>query len=215
MSKNFLIKSLALILCVFGVMRVSAQANFQAGKLYHLLTHEGKAVAQSEDHKLVVSALKDGEALQFWKLNELSGSWRLINPQTNQALRVNGRNVEVGENNGSDELQKWKFEDGILYPTNAADVALAVDAKGVKLVAREQAKKLKGAKFSIVESRYAGFDDDLTYKIRLFEQPELVLGNGDSGENDARIVAEKPETENRGQYWNIKSVNLFTFVFEN
>ena len=215
MSKKFFINSFALVVSLFMAMGVSAQTNFQAGKLYHLLTQEGKVVAQTSDHKLVVSDLKDGEALQFWKISELSGSWRLINPQTNQALRVNGKNVEVGENNGSDELQKWKFEDGILYPTNAADVALAVDSKGVKLVSREQAKKLKGAKFSIEESRYAGFDDDLTYKIRLFDQPELVLGNGDSGENDARIVAEKPDVENRGQYWNIKSIDLFTFVFEN
>lgn len=72
MSKKFFINSFALVVSLFMAMGVSAQTNFQAGKLYHLLTQEGKVVAQSSDHKLVVSDLKDGEALQFWKISELS-----------------------------------------------------------------------------------------------------------------------------------------------
>ncbi|MBR5877597.1 MAG: beta-galactosidase, partial [Alistipes sp.] len=74
---------------------------------------------------------------------------------------------------------------------------------------------MKSAKFSIVESRYAGFDEDKSYQFYLYDQPELLLGNGDSGENNARIVAEKPDAENRGQYWSVKSIDLFTFAIEN
>ena len=215
MRKKMLKTIFAVALALFSTFGVWAQAQFESGRLYHLMTSASKAVAQSAERGLAVVELKDGDPMQFWTLSELSGSWRLINPHTNQALRTDGRQVEIGENNGSDEAQKWKIEDGIIYPTIYPDVALVADANGLKLVSRAKAKSMKGAKFSVVESRYAGFDEDKVYQFYLFEQPELLLGNGDSGENDARIVAEKPDSENRGQYWSVKSIDLFTFAIEN
>ena len=73
----------------------------------------------------------------------------------------------------------------------------------------------KAAKFAITPSAAAGFDDALTYRIHAAGQPRLVLGNSDSGENNARIVAETVNPDNRGQYWNVKTIDLFTFAVEN
>ena len=153
---------------------------------------------------------------RYWKLSELSGSWRIINPVTNQALRVDAVLVELGENNGSDEAQLWKVEGDLLIPTNNPGVVLAVAKNGTfTTIPKAQAAQTKGAHFNIRAAEAAGFDDALTYRIRCAAQPKLVLGNGDSGENNARIVAETVGKENRGQFWNIKTIDLFTFAVEN
>ena len=123
LKKCFLLTAIAL-LCAFGS---NAQEAFEKGKLYHIY-------GAGEKENLV--AEKMGETAGFldydkedpsiyWKLSELSGSWRIINPVTNNALRVNGNTVEVGENNGSDEAQLWKFEDGMIIPANNPTLAIA------------------------------------------------------------------------------------------
>ena len=89
----------------------------------------------------------------------------------------------------------------MLIPANSPNVAVAKSKKGLILIKRETAESHKAAQFRFEESVYAGFDDDLTYRIRPVGSDSIVLGNNDSSDNNARIVSEAIDTENRGQYW--------------
>lgn len=194
-----------------------AQGNFQRGALYHLhpASQPTKMVAGKSDKSVeLVKFDKDNTAL-YWKLTELSGSWRIINPVTNQAIRCEGIRVETGENNGSDEAQLWKMEDGMLVPTNNPTYALCLNKKGgLELILKSQAKGNKNAQFAFSASALAGFDNDLTYYIYPVSTQGQVLGNKDSGENNARIYSEKVDKENRGQYWSVKTIDMKTFAIE-
>ena len=207
-----------LIALALSIGTALAQVAFQQGKLYHIATKDkaSQVLTIDQNGALTSSALNKENTGQYWKLSELSGSWRIINPVTNQALRVDAVLVELGENNGSDEAQLWKVEGDLLIPTNNPGVVLAVAKNGTfTTIPKAQAAQTKGAHFNIRAAEAAGFDDALTYRIRCAAQPKLVLGNGDSGENNARIVAETVGAENRGQFWNIKTIDLFTFAVEN
>ena len=207
-----------LIALALSIGTALAQVAFQQGKLYHITTKDkaSQVLTIDQNGALISGALNKENTGQYWKLSELSGSWRIINPVTNQALRVDAVLVELGENNGSDEAQLWKVEGDLLIPTNNPGVVLAVAKNGTFTpIPKAQAAQTKGAHFNIRAAEAAGFDDALTYRIRCAAQPKLVLGNGDSGENNARIVAETVGAENRGQFWNIKTIDLFTFAVEN
>ena len=207
-----------LIALALSIGTALAQVAFQQGKLYHIATKDkaSQVLTINQNGALTSGALNKENTGQYWKLSELSGSWRIINPVTNQALRVDAVLVELGENNGSDEAQLWKVEGDLLIPTNNPGVVLAVAKNGTfTTIPKAQAAQTKGAHFNIRAAEAAGFDDALTYRIRCAAQPKLVLGNGDSGENNARIVAETVGKENRGQFWNIKTIDLFTFAVEN
>ena len=207
-----------LIALALSIGTALAQVAFQQGKLYHIATKDkaSQVLTIDQNGALISGALNKENTGQYWKLSELSGSWRIINPVTNQALRVDAVLVELGENNGSDEAQLWKVEGDLLIPTNNPGVVLAVAKDGsFTTIPKAQAAQTKGAHFNIRAAEAAGFDDALTYRIRCAAQPKLVLGNGDSGENNARIVAETVGKENRGQFWNIKTIDLFTFAVEN
>ena len=207
-----------LIALALSIGTALAQVAFQQGKLYHIATKDkaSQVLTIDQNGALISGTLNKENTGQYWKLSELSGSWRIINPVTNQALRVDAVLVELGENNGSDEAQLWKVEGDLLIPTNNPGVVLAVAKNGTfTTIPKAQAAQTKGAHFNIRAAEAAGFDDALTYRIRCAAQPKLVLGNGDSGENNARIVAETVGKENRGQFWNIKTIDLFTFAVEN
>ncbi len=215
---NHLRKGLVFVLlALVYVTGTNAQALFEKGKLYHLLASgdKGNVVYEMKDNAVGLTDYEEKNAAQYWKVSELSGSWRIINPVTNKALRVNGNRVEVGENNGSDEAQLWKYENGLLIPANSPNVAVVKYKNSLALISKEKATNHKSAQFRFVESVYAGFDDDLTYQIRTAGDPTFVLGNNDSGENNARIVAEAADAGNRGQYWSIKTIDLYTFAVEN
>lgn len=47
---------------------------------------------------------------QLVNISDLSGSWRLIDPSNRHALRMGEKGMEWGEENGSDELQKWTLK---------------------------------------------------------------------------------------------------------
>ena len=202
-----------------GVLGAQAQS-FKQGVLYHVVSAlKGQVVDFDKQGNLTLSKLNDNAPNQHFTLNELSGSWRLINPFTNQAIRTQGDAVALGENNGSDEAQLWKVQtDGAyinLIPTNRPTMAAAVQGNKLVLIAKDKAAGNKAAQFSISEAAHAGFDADLTYRIRSVQHPDWVLGNGDSGENNAHIVGEKADAKNRGQYWNIKMLNLTHYVVGN
>lgn len=211
-------RGVALLLALLlAVCLTPAQQTFRRGALYHVRTAGGgtaKVLSQDAATGRAIFARFDAaQAGQYWTLSELSGSWRIINPFSNRALRTNGDAVETGENNGSDEAQLWKTEAVagglLLVPTNRPDMAAAVGGDGsIGLVPKASAAGNPAAHFDIAESDRAGFDVDLTYRIRSVAHPELVLGNGDSGENNARIVGETADKGNRGQYWTVKMLDL-------
>lgn len=223
-TTNYSIRLLLLLACAFMACGGAvAQDNYLRGVLYHVVpaTHADWAVGHASGH---VAAGKLDAAVpgQYWTLAELSGSWRIIDPFSNVALRVSGNSVEVGENNGSDEAQLWKTEpvggNGLclLVPANSPGMAAAlVKGGGLRLMAKDKARADQAAHFALRQAALSGFDVALTYRIRSAAHPEWVLGNGDSGENNARIGAEPVEKDNRGQYWTVKMPDLRQRVVEN
>ena len=218
---RMLITALMLIAALPTMM---AQTTYLRGVLYHLVpaTQPTKVVTYKSGQPAAITAPLNAQSPeQHWTLSELSGSWRFINPFTNLALRATGEGrMETGENNGSDEAQLWKAETVgqyvILVPANSPNVAACLQNDGsIALIAKSKAKSNKAAHFSIRQAAASGFDNDLTYRIRSVAQPELVLGNGDNGNNNAAIVGEKADAGNRGQYWNIKMLDLQRRVVEN
>ncbi|MBQ0020579.1 MAG: DUF4981 domain-containing protein [Bacteroidales bacterium] len=81
-------------------------------------------LAQSFSDKAVYSISPSPVAADvLWTVTPLSGSWRIINPLTHQALRATQQGLALGEENGSDEAQLWTLHlhsDGTydLIPTN-------------------------------------------------------------------------------------------------
>lgn len=130
---------------------------------------------------------------QLVQLSELSGSWRIIDPFTHRAIRMADTKIEWGEENGSDELQKWTIKQ--------------VGNNRYTLSPTHSTKKLNKNEFIIKESSKFGSDDNCTYRFVSVKDSSFVLGNGDDGGNNARIVTEKIDSLNRGQYWTIKTLS--------
>ena len=129
---------------------------------------------------------------QLFVIDELSGSWRFIDPFTQKALRVGTSGMEYGEVNGSDELQKWTLRE------------IAPDSYSAVPANKPDFKALAGG-ITISESCEFGSDDNCTYRFRSVSHPTLVLGNGDDGSNNAKVRAEEADSLNRGQYWSVKT----------
>lgn len=209
-----------------GTLYTVRSAKYPAGLITYLDAKGGAA--------LLAPCEKEGP-YACWTVSELSGSIRLINPFDNVALQGNGDgSVRMAENNGSDESQLWKLEPVgkdtyLLVAANRPQMALRCrDGRGVfaahkgknlaagqsrdgfailELADKAALKDDLAAHFIIGRSRIAGFDAELTYQIVSATQPGTVLGNGDSGDNNARIRPEKADTANRGQYWNIQMID--------
>lgn len=203
-----------LFLWVLTVLSTSAQtASWQRGVLYHLSSAANTAVLEHQGQEVKMATLDATQPQQHWTLTQLSGSWRIINPFGKQALRHNGERIETGEVNGSDENQLWKPEvvkGGVLFvAATRPDMALATAADGsLTLMSKARALTAKNACFSTRRAAASGFDDAVTYQIRSFENPNVVLGNKASFENGATIVGETLDKENRGQYWSVKMLDL-------
>lgn len=163
-----------LLTIVAFVATITANAQFRAGALYD------------------VAGLQKEYGTQVFTITRLSDSWRIIDPFRHHALRMGDKGLEWGEENGSDELQKWQIKNvgkGVytLVPTNAP-------------------ARADGKKYTISESKHVGTDENLTYRLRT--EDGMVLGNADDGSNNAKIRPEKVDSLNRGQYLLIKTVGL-------
>jgi len=97
-------------------------------------------------------------------ISRLSGSWRIINPFSEQALRVGPAGVETGEVNGSDEAQLWLIERGnikdcyMLVPTNSPTLAAVMQPDGaLALIDRKEATKNPKANFRITQTEREGY----------------------------------------------------------
>jgi beta-galactosidase len=181
---------------------------FESGTLYRISPQRSQALYVGAGGSLT----KESAPESYWTLRELSGSWRIITPFSNVALRADGSAVTTGENNGSDEAQLWKIEQVkgsspvryVIYPANRPDVAMSNADGRLTLV-----EKSKASQFAInAATDVAGFDPELTYRFRSVSRPDKVLGNGDSGENNSRIALESVQEDNRGQYWNVTMINF-------
>ena len=215
---SFGIRPLAFVAMLLVTGALMAQTAFRKGALYYLFpATDGRLALQLDGNKLKFQNLDTATEGQYWTVTDLSGSVRIINPFTNQALRADGNKVAVGENNGSDEAQLWKVETFqgkmrgavILIPANRPEVAMCREANGtLSLIPVAQARTKNASAFRIDESVEYGFDDASTYRIHPFGQTELSLGNGDNGNNNARIIVETTDTTNRGQYWTMTMISL-------
>lgn len=211
-----------LLICLaLGLMTIEGNAQtYRRGILYHLISvSEGQTVEADAGNQLRLSQLDAKAPNQHFTLNELSGSWRFINPFTNRAIRTEGDALEQGENNGSDEAQLWKIEKNGKYlsliPTNRPDMAAAVNNHKLILISKSKAAGNKNAQFEIKQAAQSGFDVALTYRIRSAKDKSIVLGNKDNGENGAAIGGETIDENNRGQYWTVKMLDFDRRVVEN
>ncbi len=204
-------------LAFFVVAGTQAQARFERGRLYTVrpLSAKGQVWHSGAKGEAVrLAATSTADAGQQWTVGELSGSYRLINPFSGLAAHVTSAgSVAMAEDNGSDESQLWQFDpvDGawLLVPTNNPAKAVRQRAHGtVELIDRDKARTDRAARFAIEASRVSGFDSEATYRILALGDEGTVLGNGDDGGNNAKIRAERLDTANRGQYWQVKMLDL-------
>lgn len=210
-------KTLKSLLCLLLVafLALPAAAQWPKGALYHLLTTTQLAV--QDDAALV--PLNAQSLQQYWTVSELSGSYRIIDPFTQRALRHNGNAIETGEVNGSDENQLWKLETTprgiLLVATTRPDMAVAVSSSTLTLAPKASVQTSKAQQLHFQRAKTQGWDETQAYRIRPLAQPKMLLGNGEKFENGAAIVAETPDANNRGQYWTIKMLDLTRRVVGN
>ncbi|MCC8071745.1 MAG: DUF4981 domain-containing protein [Bacteroidales bacterium] len=215
-TTSFMRSALMVLAFICCLSLTAAPPSIVKGKYYTINSEASpeNVITQAQGSAVDVVPFVSGNADQYWTLTELSGSWRIINAVSGLALRTEGNAVETGVNNGSDEAQLWKLEHGMLIPANRPQMAASVADGRLVLVSKSTARSSKSAHFDIRLSDVAGFDADATYQIHPAADASKVLGNGDSPQNSARIVAETPDGENRGQYWSIKSAGLNTRAIE-
>lgn len=222
-TQRFRLKVLFTVCALFSFLSLSAQTAFTQGTLYHILTgaKEGSIVAVDKAGNAVTQSKSQKDKTTYWQVQNLSGSLRIINPYLHIALRAadNGH-VETGEINGSDEAQLWKLKETDkgtqLTPTNAPAKVICTDKQGSLVLSQSpKADNLTAAVLKFQKADIPGFTDEQTFLIHSHKQPELVLGNGNSGENNARIRAEKADSTNRGQYWTFTLCNVGTYAVQN
>lgn len=105
------IRTMMVAAMLFVVGSLVAQTTFRKGALYGVYpATDGRLTLELDGTTIKFKSINAKDAGQYWTVTDLSGSVRIINPFTNQALRADGNKVSVGENNGSDEAQLWKVE---------------------------------------------------------------------------------------------------------
>ena len=170
---------------------------FMRKHFFFLLLMAVSLVAQAQSFRkgafYDVSPLEKEYPGQTVVMRNLSGSWCIVDPFKKRALRMGNNGMEWGEENGSDELQKWTLRPVgenryTLIPTHAPD------------------KAIKDKVFTISESTQFGSDDNCVYRILPVGDAQRTLGNGDDGGNNVKIRPETIDTLNRGQYWTIKTL---------
>ncbi len=164
MRKSFL--TLLMFFCA------SIHAQFRPGALYN------------------VSPLTTEYDGQVFTLKDLSGSWTIVDPFSQRALRMGTQGAEFAQENGSDELQKW---------------TISRDARGTYTLKSTNGKG-QLTNIRITESTYYGADVNATYRFRSVSQPAMVLGDGDNGGNNVAVRAETQDTASLGQYWRIHTL---------
>ena len=153
------IRTMMVAAMLFVVGALMAQTTFRKGALYGVYpATDGRLTLELDGTTIKFKSINAKDAGQYWTVTDLSGSVRIINPFTNQALRADGNKVSVGENNGSDEAQLWKVEtfEGkmrgavILIPANRPEVAMCRESNGMlSLIPVAEARTKNAAAFRI------------------------------------------------------------------
>ena len=213
--KTLFNRACCLFVAAFSLIFVSLSAQYERGALYQVSPIGAVSLLTLSSQggvSLQKAAGQNGG--QYWQIENLSGSYRIVNPFARLALRVDeGGGLAVGELNGSDEAQLWKLVSSAkgsqFVPANSPDLVLAVN-RGSELVLVRQGTTAAGhtVHFAVRKSDVLGFDEAQAYRLRPYGEAEFSLGNGDSAENNARIRAEKTDVNNRGQYWSIAMTGL-------
>ena len=181
-KRRFLsIRTMMVAAMLFVVGGLMAQTTFRKGALYGVYpATDGRLALELDGAALKFKSLDAADAGQYWTVTDLSGSVRIINPFTNQALRADGNKVGVGENNGSDEAQLWKaipveslelsvessHPDGknpqpsslnpplMLIPANRPEVAMCRETNGtLSLIPVAEARTKNAAAFRLDETK--------------------------------------------------------------
>ena len=215
------------VCCLLAGIQLLAALPFEKGDLYLIRSSRfnGKvwtSGAAGTSATVRLTERNETNAGQVWTIAELSGSYRLLNPFQPQAAHntADGR-IEMTEDNGSDESQLWTLEPigrerYLLIPANRPTQAVCAKADGhLVLTERASAKNNSACFFRLEKAPQAGFDPNATYRIEAASKPGFVLGNGDNGGNNARIILEAADSLNRGQYWNIRMDGLTDRIIEN
>ena len=87
----------------FSLPMMAQTASWRKGALYRLQATTSGRVLDVTGTTAITASTDAQRTQQYWTIAPLSGSWRILNPFTQQALRHNGNRVETGEINGSDE----------------------------------------------------------------------------------------------------------------
>lgn len=157
MRKTNLFRGLTLLIGYLCFTFISgAQIRFDKALLYQL-SPQGqttKSLTSNGEH-IRLSAADAKRTNQYWAIEELSGSFRLMTPDLKRALSARSDNhPTLVDNNGSDESQLWKVEmvgaAFRLIPANAQDLALAVSGGSLVLQRR---KGVSDELFSILHTK--------------------------------------------------------------
>ncbi len=179
--------TLALTLCLALPIFAAPKVTFSKDKLYkiELESKSGFVLTQNSKSAVGLAAFKQNLPSQLWTLTSLSGAWRIINPSTDLAVRYDGAQIELGVNNGSDEAQLWKFENGMLIPANNPTMAMAAANNALVLIRKTEAKNNPNARFAIVEvGTLKEGDANLEARRANYWENETIFG-----ENKERGVA--------------------------
>lgn len=151
-------------LVFLAVQGLQAQVRFDKKKLYNVCSvkYPGKAWSYSGSAPNVkLAAVSESDKQQQWSITDLSGSFRLINPFENRAVRAaDNALAQVAEVNGSDEMQLWLIkpvgEYVQLIPSNKAQwVASCREDGTIALVDVAKAGTSKETLFRITASKVA------------------------------------------------------------
>ena len=222
-QRNVMFKALIALAFLLFANVLSAQVRYEKGALYGISvgTSSADVVALDSRGNVIVRKFDAADPLQYWQVEELSGSVRLINPFQHLAIRSDEDGIlKAAEINGSDEAQLWKLVEtpqGLsLQPTNKQGKKAMADRKGRLRLTDAGSKSADGIScFTLRKSKVAGFTEEQTFRIRSVAGTGVVLGNGNSGENNARIVGETVDPNNRGQYWNVTMTGLGEYALQN
>ena len=146
-------------LLIWTTLNVSAQERYDQNRFYNLCPFYtlNKALGyDAEGVSVVLKSLDATDKGQQWSVNDLSGSFRLVNVFDNKALRadVDHRLPAIAEVNGSDEAQLWTIQKNgkfvQLIPANTPALMLVCQKNGkLELADRKTVEKKDFSLFQI------------------------------------------------------------------
>ena len=178
-----MLTALCLIIAAWLPAGAQQKVRFDKDKHYKIVLKSNTKYVIEETGSTTV-ALKENRPdtpQQLWSITGLSGSWRMINPASDLAIRAEGTILTLGVNNGSDESQLWTVDGSTLIPTNQPDMAIATDRDGnLTLVKRASGKAAKFA-FLPVDAKQQNAESDEERRKNFWENETIFEQNKEKG----------------------------------